>query len=67
MKNWLIPIVFFILFLLIVEWIGREQQYGIEKFGFSWKLPLRWSFYIFLVYMIVLFQAKQQTFIYFQF
>ena len=62
-----IPIVFFILFLLIIEWIGREQQYGIEKFGCSWKQPLRWSFYIFLVYMIVLFQAKQQTFIYFQF
>jgi hypothetical protein len=62
-----VPVLFFIFFLLIIEWIGREHKYGIEKLGFTWKKPVRRVFYIFLIYMIVLFQAKQQTFIYFQF
>ena len=55
-----------VLFILI-EWIGREQQYAIANFGLKWYKPLRWAFYYTIVLFIFLFAGKEQQFIYFQF
>ncbi|NRD23504.1 MBOAT family protein [Winogradskyella litoriviva] len=56
-----------IVFLVVIEWLGRETQYGIEKFGFKWPRSLRLGFYILLICLIFLFIGKEQEFIYFQF
>ncbi|MDX2429647.1 MAG: MBOAT family O-acyltransferase [Bacteroides sp.] len=56
-----------ILFFVVVEWLGREQQYAIEKVGMGWDRYLRLGFYYVLVFMIFYFSGEQQDFIYFQF
>jgi|TARA_R110000782_G_scaffold118028_2_gene208465 alginate O-acetyltransferase complex protein AlgI len=58
----LITIVF-----VIIEWIGRDQEYAIANFGLKWKRVFRWLFYYLLVITIFYFSGKEQEFIYFQF
>jgi alginate O-acetyltransferase complex protein AlgI len=58
--------VLIILFMLI-EWMGRETNYGIEKFAFSKPTIIRWSFYFILIILIFLYSGREQEFIYFQF
>ncbi|EPR66229.1 MBOAT family O-acyltransferase [Cyclobacterium qasimii] len=52
---------------VIIEWLGRDQQFAIAKLGFTWEKYLRWSFYCLLAVVIFLFSGNQQDFIYFQF
>jgi len=52
---------------IIIEWLGRDQQYAIEKIGINYHRVLRWGFYILICFSIFVFQGKQQEFIYFQF
>ena len=56
-----------ILFFLIIEWLGRTNEYAIEKLGFSKPKYIRVIFYYVLVIMIFLFAGSNQQFIYFQF
>ena len=56
-----------IVIFLIVEWMGRERQYAIEKMAFKQSSVFRWMFYLSICLMIIFFQGKQQEFIYFQF
>lgn len=60
-------IIVLMIFFTIIEWLGRHDQYAIEKFMLRNKRPLRWGFYIFITMIIFLYQGKQQEFIYFQF
>ncbi|WP_347372869.1 MBOAT family O-acyltransferase [Aequorivita sp. Q41] len=55
-----------ILFLLI-EWLGRRNEYALEVFGLNWKRPIRIGFYYTLLILIFCFSRNDQTFIYFQF
>jgi D-alanyl-lipoteichoic acid acyltransferase DltB (MBOAT superfamily) len=57
----------FCLTLLIIEWMGRENQYAIEKLCFTKKWYVRWGFYYAITCMIFLFGGGEQQFIYFQF
>jgi alginate O-acetyltransferase complex protein AlgI len=68
-KPEFLPLMVFLLllFFLLIEWIGRKDQYGIEKFGLSKPSVFRWSFYIILAMLIFLFKTSEQEFIYFQF
>ncbi len=56
-----------IFLFIMVEWLGRENEFAIEKTGLKWKRPLRHSFYYAIVLVIVLFGGREQQFIYFQF
>ena len=57
-----------IVFFMIIEWIGRENQYAIEKFLMKKSRTIRWAFYGFLIILIGLFlQTHESPFIYFQF
>ena len=67
-----------IAFLLIIEWIGREENFAIERFLIKRKqinsninkyiIFLRWIFYAFIILLIGLFMQTNETlFIYFQF
>lgn len=52
---------------MLVEWHGREGNYGIEKIGTHWGAPLRYLFYYTIVFTIIWFRGNEQQFIYFQF
>ena len=54
-------------FLILIEWKGRENKYGFEFLVSKWPIYLRWIFYVFLILMLIYFGAKEQNFIYFQF
>lgn len=54
--------------LLLIEWIGRRNQYAIETLGRSWPRPVRWAFYTVVLFSLGLFMPTGETpFIYFQF
>jgi len=57
----------FIAFFTVVEWIGRSQQHGLERFGLKWKKGFRWLLYFVLVVLILAFSGNAQEFFYFQF
>ena len=52
---------------MMLEWLGRNDQFAIEKMGFTWKRPYRYIFYYSIILAIFLFMGKQEQFIYFQF
>lgn len=63
------PLFLFLLIVgfVVIEWLGREEQYAISKLGFRWKTPLRYAMYYALIFTIFWFSAKGEQFIYFQF
>ncbi len=52
---------------MTIEWIGREDQFAIQKFGLNWKRPLRYAFYYLIIISIFTYAGSNQQFIYFQF
>lgn len=52
---------------IVIEWLGRESNYAIEKLSLSCPRPLRWTAYYTLVVLILYFGKSDQQFIYFQF
>jgi len=52
---------------VIVEWLGRNEQYAIAKLGFEWKKPIRYAMYYSIIIAIIIFMGDKQQFIYFQF
>jgi len=52
---------------IFIEWVGREQQYAIEKLGIRWSQPVRWAIYYMITFTIIYFAGHEQPFIYFQF
>ncbi len=65
-QSYYIPLFVFILVLLIVEWIQRDKDYGLEL-NTRMPLVLRWGIYVLLLFVLVHFKGSQDTFIYFQF
>ncbi|WP_298499337.1 MBOAT family O-acyltransferase [uncultured Algibacter sp.] len=66
-RNYIMQVGLAVLFFLIIEWKGREKEFAIEKFGFSWKPVYRRCFYVCLIFLISVFLGEEQQFIYFQF
>lgn len=62
-------LMFVILLFLAVEWVGREDEYAIEKMGIKWSTPARWALFYFIFLLIFVASAFNvpQDFIYFQF
>ena len=64
------PYLFFLLlFFILIEWMGREQQYALQKIGLPWKKTIRWLFYYTIIIVTFYFSVStsNQAFIYFQF
>jgi hypothetical protein len=62
------PYIIVFLSFLIIEWVGREQKYALEKLGIKWKRYLRFSMYYLIIITIFFFTLKKDiSFIYFQF
>ena len=62
-----IPIILITFLFLLIEWIGREHQYAIQKIGINWYKPVRWTMYYGVILLIIYYAGKEQQFIYFQF
>ena len=56
----------FILLMLIIEWLNRFKQHGMEISSIKHQ-AIRWTIYASIVVIIFTWGASQQTFIYFQF
>jgi len=56
---------FLVICMIIIEWIGKEQQYALELMPS--KRIIRWSIYIFIGLVILIMGGEKQEFIYFQF
>lgn len=60
--------IFLIGIFVLVEWIGRENQYAIAHIGEKWYRPIRWSFYSLIIFAIGMYMPSVESpFIYFQF
>ena len=55
------------LIFLLIEWIGREEQYAIAKLTLKRPKVIRYTFYYFIIVMIVVLHGNANQFIYFQF
>ena len=53
--------------MLIVEWVGRKNQYGLEKLGVTWHPVFRYAMYYAIFLITIFFAGTEQVFIYFQF
>jgi D-alanyl-lipoteichoic acid acyltransferase DltB (MBOAT superfamily) len=51
----------------IAEWLGRENEYAIEKLGLKWTRVFRYPVYFVITLSVFWFSGKEQEFIYFQF
>jgi D-alanyl-lipoteichoic acid acyltransferase DltB (MBOAT superfamily) len=56
-----------ILFLISVEWLGREGHFALDHFMNHFNRTFRWSFVMFVVIVLFIFGKEEQQFIYFQF
>jgi alginate O-acetyltransferase complex protein AlgI len=61
------PILFITVLFVIIEWLGREQQYAIAHLGAKWYKPIRWAMYYSIILAIHYFEGSEQQFVYFQF
>ena len=52
---------------LLIEWLGRKGQYGLQTIGIQWTKPFKAVFYYSIFVIIFLFAEKSAEFIYFQF
>jgi alginate O-acetyltransferase complex protein AlgI len=56
-----------LLLFILIEWLGREQQFAIAKLTLKWTPVMRYVFYISLICALFWFGSKEQQFIYFDF
>jgi D-alanyl-lipoteichoic acid acyltransferase DltB (MBOAT superfamily) len=67
-RSFYVPVFFGITLLLVVEWLQRGKEHGLNMDNYKDKVFFRWLFYILLTITIFMFQAQQTAqFIYFQF
>ena len=68
MKKAFITLIYVAL-LIVIEWMGREQKFGIQKLSFDNKKILKWGFMLILAAIIIkeFFTTSSQEFIYFDF
>lgn len=55
------------IFMIVIEWFGREYNYALEGIGAIRNKLLRWGFYYLIIILILLYWGEQRLFIYFQF
>ncbi|MDF9799967.1 alginate O-acetyltransferase complex protein AlgI [Catalinimonas alkaloidigena] len=56
-----------VMIFIVVEWLGREEQYAIADLGSKWKSPVRYTMYYAIIFALFWFGGQKQEFIYFQF
>lgn len=61
------PVLIWLMLLLIVEWVQREKQHGLDLDGVRIPRTLKWGIYYSIIFLLFYFGGSQQEFIYFQF
>ena len=57
-----------LLFFFTTEWLGRKDNFTLERLGAAWPKIVRWPFYAGLICLVVLLvRAQFSDFLYFQF
>lgn len=60
--------VLLLIFFIVIEWLGRRNNFAIEKLGLGNYRILRWGFYAFIIFLIGMYMPSESAeFIYFQF
>ncbi len=63
-----LKIIILIMVFMLIEWLGREEEYAIAKIGNGWNRVYRWIWYSFIIFLIMFYMETTETpFIYFQF
>lgn len=52
-------LILLIIIFMIIEWLGREEEYAIAKFGVKWRRPLRYAMYYTIIAAIFWFAGKE--------
>lgn len=61
-------IVILVVFMVIVEWLGREGKYALEHIEHRLNRSMRWGVYFTILFLISMYLKTEETpFIYFQF
>jgi len=60
-----LPVILFV--FVVIEWTGRENEFGLQSTGQRWPLFIRWILYYAICICIYFYSFDQQQFIYFQF
>lgn len=60
-------LIIMIAIFMIIEWIGRDSRYAIEKLACVRSRTINWGIYFIIISIIFIFSGKEQEFIYFQF
>jgi alginate O-acetyltransferase complex protein AlgI len=67
-RNSAVITMIIIMFFVGIEWLGRSDEYAIERLGGRWPKLVRWLWYAFIIFLIgILAQTEETPFIYFQF
>jgi len=69
-KKWVLETTILIVSTLVVEWTGRNDQFGLERFGLNWKRFPRYVLYLVITFAIIFYLYRMPAaseFIYFQF
>lgn len=62
------PIWYLLILFNVIEWIGRDSNFALEKIGLQWNRLVRWGFYAAIIFLIGMYmQTHEMPFIYFQF
>lgn len=56
-----------VIFFLMIEWFGRSGDFALKNLLKGQSKAFRWSFYYFLILIMLYKSGQEQTFIYFQF
>ena len=60
-------ILIMVVIFIFIEWIGRDNEYALEKIFLNRKSYVRYIFYYLIIVSIIAFNGEDQAFIYFQF
>jgi alginate O-acetyltransferase complex protein AlgI len=60
-------VILFVFVFIVIEWLGRDEEYAIEKLFNNYTKKVRWTIYYFLIFIVLYFSGRAQDFIYFQF
>ena len=66
-ETYSFPVFILLILFIVIEWMGREQQYAIANLFSKKPRVYRWIFYYLIVIIIFVFAGSNQQFIYFQF
>jgi D-alanyl-lipoteichoic acid acyltransferase DltB (MBOAT superfamily) len=67
-QEYYIPLILKLIFFIVVEWYSRNEPHGLAKVGLNWNVWLRQTFYILLIFVVLLnIKGEASQFIYFKF